>query len=191
MDKLKINFVIDALMFLCLMAIAGLGLLMKYILPPGREVVLRYGRNVDLTWLGWDRHDWGVVHLYLAFGLLTILVIHLILHWSMIVSLFARLLPDPRRRHRVALVFLVVSLLLIYFPFLITPEEVERGRGRGGGRQRSEVGIFQSGSGGVAGVTDKGCAGCPEVSCQEAGPAGRRLEGRRRFREVFSFEFRG
>ena len=37
MDKGKLNFVIDALMFLCLMAMAGLGFLMYYILPPGRQ----------------------------------------------------------------------------------------------------------------------------------------------------------
>jgi hypothetical protein len=37
MDKSKLNFVIDALMFLCLMAMAGLGFLMKYPLPSGRD----------------------------------------------------------------------------------------------------------------------------------------------------------
>ena len=145
MDKPKLNFVIDALMFLTLMAIAGLGFLMKYILPPGREVWARYGRNMDLTWLGLDRHDWGSVHLYLAFTLLSLLVIHLILHWSIIVGLFARLIPNPKSRHRVALVFLLVSLLLIYFPFLITPEEGQgagRGPGRGGG-PRSQAGGYE------------------------------------------------
>jgi len=143
MDRSKLNFVIDALMFLCLMAIAGLGFMMKYILPPGREVWVRYGRNVELTWLGWDRHDWGAVHLYLAFTLLSLLLIHLILHWSMILGLLARLLPNPKTRQRVALAFLIVSLLLIYFPWLITPEEGPLGRGLGRGRQRSELGLYE------------------------------------------------
>jgi hypothetical protein len=145
MDRSKLNFVIDALMFLTLMAIAGLGFLMKYILPPGREVTASYGRNVYLTWLGWDRHDWGSVHLYLAFTLLSLLAIHLILHWSLIVGLFARLIPDPKTRHRVALVFLLVGLLLIYFPFLVTPEEgPARGRGLGrGGGPRSQAGALE------------------------------------------------
>ena len=141
MGKGKLNFVIDALMFLCLMAMAGLGFLMYYILLPGRKVWVKYGRNVDLTWLGWDRHDWGDIHLYLAFTLLGLLTVHLILHWSVIVGLCARLLPDPKLRHRVVLVFLILGLLLIYFPFLITPEVGEKGRGggRGIGRQRSAV----------------------------------------------------
>jgi Domain of unknown function (DUF4405) len=145
MDKGKLNFVIDALMFLCLMAMAGLGFLMYYILSPGRRIHAVYGRNVDLTWLGWDRHDWGDLHLYLAFILLGLLTVHLILHWSMIVGLCARLLPDRKVRLRVVVAFLVIALLFIYFPFLITPEVGERGGGggRGMGRPRSEAVIME------------------------------------------------
>ncbi len=140
MDKPKLNFIIDALMFLALMALAGLGFLMKYILISGRGAWAKYGRNLALSWLGWDRHDWGDIHLYLAFALLTLLVIHLILHWQQILGLFRRLVPDPRRRYRIALIFLLLSLLLIYFPFLITPDMQERGGGRGrGGGPRSQM----------------------------------------------------
>jgi len=139
MKKIDLNFIIDSLMFLVLMAMAGLGFLMKYTLPPGREVWAKYGRNVDLTWFGGDRHDWGSLHLYLAFTLLGLLALHLYLHWSQIPVLFARLVPEPKRT-KVALVFLILALLLIYFPFLITPEVSERGRGGGGGRNRSEIG---------------------------------------------------
>ena len=131
MDKSKLNFVIDALMFLCLMAMAGLGFLMKYIMPPGRVLWEKYGSNPELSWLGWDRHDWGDIHLYLAFAFLILLVLHIILHWSQILGLFQRLVPNPRWRSRIALIFLLLSLLLIYFPFLITPDSKDRGRGGG------------------------------------------------------------
>jgi hypothetical protein len=139
MDKPKLNFVIDAAMFLCLMAMAGLGFLIKYFLPSGRDAWATYGSNLQFSWLGWDRHDWGDLHLYLAFTLLTLLVLHIILHWRQILGLFHRVVPDPRRRYRIALVFLILSLLLIYFPFLITPESKARGRGgrrsQGGGAE--------------------------------------------------------
>ena len=135
MDKSKLNFVIDALMFLCLMAMAGLGFLMKYVLPSGRDAWAQYGSKLQFSWLGWDRHAWGDIHLYLAFALLGLLVLHIILHWSQILGLFHRLVPDSRRRYRIALIFLLLSLLLIYFPFLITPD---REAPRGGGR-RSQV----------------------------------------------------
>ena len=96
MNKSKLTFVIDALMFLCLMAMAGLGFLMKYIMPPGRVLWEEYGSNPELTWLGWDRHDWGDIHLYLALAFLTLLVLHIILHWSQILGLFQRGLGTNR-----------------------------------------------------------------------------------------------
>ncbi len=136
MDKSKLNFIIDAAMFLCLMAMAGLGFLMKYPLPSGRDAWAKYGSNLQFSWLGWDRHDWGDIHLYLAFTLLSLLVLHVILHWQQILGLFQRLVPNPRRRYRIALIFLFLSLLLLYFPFLITPDS--KARGRGG--PRSQVG---------------------------------------------------
>ncbi|MDO8745939.1 MAG: hypothetical protein Q7J76_12610 [Candidatus Brocadiaceae bacterium] len=37
MNKSKISLVIDALMFLCVMAIAGIGFLMKFVLLPGKD----------------------------------------------------------------------------------------------------------------------------------------------------------
>ena len=140
MEKPKLNFVIDALMFLCLMALAGLGFLMKYALLPGREAWAKYGRNVDLTWLGWNRHDWGQIHLYLAFALLALLVIHLFLHWQMILGLFARLVPNPETRTRLALALLILTALFLLLPFLISPEVQERGRGGGrSGRVHSRL----------------------------------------------------
>jgi hypothetical protein len=129
-DKPKLNFIIDALMFLVMMAMAGLGFLMKYVLIPGKSRWVKYGRNVDLTLLGWDRHDWGDLHLYLGFTLLGLLILHIILHWKQIVGLFQRLIP-PERRTLILLVFLLLAALLIYFPFLMTPEVGELGRGLG------------------------------------------------------------
>ena len=102
MDKTKLNFFIDASMFLTMMALAGLGLLIKYVLIPGRIAWAQYGRQMELTWLGLDRHAWGAVHLYLAFLLLSLLLLHVILHWKMIRGLFTRIhfrsYPQERER---------------------------------------------------------------------------------------------
>jgi Domain of unknown function (DUF4405) len=138
MDKPQINFLIDALMFLCVMALAGLGLLMKYIMPPGRELWVKYGSNPELSWLGWDRHDWGDIHLYLAIAFLILLLFHIILHWNQILGLFHRWVPNPRWRTRIAMVFLLISLLLIFFPFLINPDTQPRRRGGGGHRSQAD-----------------------------------------------------
>jgi hypothetical protein len=156
MDKPKLNFIIDGLMFLCLMALAGLGFLMKYILVSGQDAWAKYGRNLSLSWLGWDRHDWGGLHLYLAFALLILLVIHIILHWRQILTYFYHLVPNPGLRFKIAVIFLILSLVLIYFPFMITPDTQERGRGGGrrsqveGAARPETVAVFSGSSGTVA-----------------------------------------
>jgi hypothetical protein len=128
--KSQLNFVIDALMFLVIMAMAGLGLLMKYVLVPGRERWVKYGRNVNLTLFDWDRHDWGDIHLYLGPFFLGLLGLHIILHWRQIVGLFQGFVP-PERRSLVLLAFVLLAVFLIYFPFLVSPEIGELGRGLG------------------------------------------------------------
>ncbi len=167
MDRPRLNFVIDCLMFVLMSAIVGLGLLMKYVLIPGRERWAKYGRNVELTLFGWDRHDWGTVHFYLALLLLAVLTVHLILHWQMIVALFQRLIATPRTRTIVLWIFVLFCLLLVYFPFLVTPEVQEIGRGRGPGRGWRHSAI----SGNALSVRPG--QGCPEESGRMASaPAG-------------------
>ena len=130
-NKVKLNFVIDALMFLCMTAIAGLGFLMKYVLLPGRESTIKYGRRVELSLFGLDRHDWGAIHLYLGFMLLALLVLHILLHWQMIPGLFTRLVDNSRQRSKIALVYVVLAAALVLFPFLISPEVKDAGVGQG------------------------------------------------------------
>jgi Domain of unknown function (DUF4405) len=119
-DKAKLNFITDALMFLIMMAMAGLGFLMKYVLIPGRERWVKYGRNVNLTLFGWNRHDWGDIHLDLGLIFLGFLVVHVILHWRQIVGLFHGFVP-AERRPLVLLAFILLAAFLIYFPFLLSP----------------------------------------------------------------------
>jgi glucan phosphoethanolaminetransferase (alkaline phosphatase superfamily) len=141
MDKSKLRFVVQALMFLCLMAVAGIGLLMEFVLIPGKEKIAKYGRNVNLTFLGLDRNDWGEVHLYIALTFLSLLAVHLALHWKKVVGLYNKMIPDQKRRNIIALAFLLISVILIYFAFLVNPEvkEVGRGEGRYGIRQQKSV----------------------------------------------------
>ncbi len=144
MNKTKINFVIDALMFLCMAAIAGMGFLMKYVLLPGRESTIKYGRRVELSFFGLDRHEWGAIHLYLGFLLLSLLVLHIVLHWQMIPGLFARLVARSRQRWRIALVYVVLAVALVLFPFFISPEVKDTaGQGR---RYSAQIGSSLAGS---------------------------------------------
>jgi len=131
-DKPKINFMIDIFMFLVLSAMAGIGFLMNYILIPGREAWVEYGRSVELLFWGLDRHAWGDIHLYLGFTLIGLLTLHIILHWHLIPGLYERMVPDSQARTIGVWALVIVCLLFLFFPFSITPEvkEIEPGHGR-------------------------------------------------------------
>ena len=144
--KGKLNFIIDALMFICMMAIAGLALLMKFILIPGKDRLAKYGRGVDLSLLGMDRHEWGTIHLAIGLALLGLLTLHIILHWKAITGLFQKLVDNQKARWIIAPTFAVVSLLLLVVPLAVRPDIQEMERGRSG----------QLAAGNTA------CGGCPE-----------------------------
>jgi hypothetical protein len=58
--------------------LAGTGWLLAERLPRGRE-----GRS--LSFLGLDRHEWGEWHEWVAYGVIGLVVIHLLLNWQWLV----------------------------------------------------------------------------------------------------------
>jgi hypothetical protein len=122
--KPKINLVIDGIMFIVIMAVAGLGFLMKWVLLPGHRINEVYGTNTDLLFWGLDRHQWGAIHLYLALLLVFLLVLHIVLHWDMIVCIFRQMIPSGTVRSVIAVVLGAAGLLLALSPLNINPEIV-------------------------------------------------------------------
>ena len=132
MSKSKINFLIDSLMFLRMAAIAGIGFLMKVVLIPGQDRWIKYGKNVEIYVLNMDRHQWGTVHLVIALVLLGLLLLHIILHWKLIVGLFSKLITNKSTRKLITVVFVFISAILFLFAFFVKPEmgEIIQGHGR-------------------------------------------------------------
>ena len=139
MRKAQVNFIIDALMMLAMAAIIGLGLLMKYVLVPGREADDLYGAGAGLTWLGMDRHQWGLVHFWIGAGLAGLLALHIILHWGQIVCLYQALVRRRGVRTALALVFAGVCAALIGLALWARPQ-VGRRRQEGQGLRRGRGG---------------------------------------------------
>lgn len=110
----------------------GLGFLMKYVLLSGQEAQVAYGAKVEVYFLGLGNHEWGTIHLIIAFVLLGLLLLHIILNWKPIVSMYQRLIGGQRVRKIVTAVFIIVSALLIAFPFMVTSQVQEKVGGGGG-----------------------------------------------------------
>lgn len=123
----KFNLLIDLLLTLAMVLVAGIGFLIKYILPPGRERILKYGDNRDLFFLGLDRHQWGEIHLVVAFAMLALLLLHILLHWQTLLCLARKAVPAAWLRRFLWLVIGVLCLVLFLFAFFISPEQRQAG----------------------------------------------------------------
>jgi len=121
-DKSKLNLSIDIILFLLMMPIVGIGLLIKYVLIPGVDRNKLYGNNVDLEFWGLARHQWGTIHLILGIVFLGLLLLHLILHWKMIVCIFKRMFPNLLSQVIFAFLFVVFGLIMLAFPLFVKPE---------------------------------------------------------------------
>jgi hypothetical protein len=91
MNKTVINYIVDILLFLALIPLAGIGIIIEYVLPP---------ESKKLPFLALTRHEWGAIHWYCAIAFAILLVIHLILHWNWFVCTTKSLFKKKKKVHR-------------------------------------------------------------------------------------------
>ena len=101
MKRLNVNIVIDILMLVTVAIISFSGYLL--------EEVCR-GK---VQFLGMMRRQWGDIHLWASIALLVLLILHLVLHWSMIDGFFKKNIK--RKALRYSLYLLLLALALITF----------------------------------------------------------------------------
>jgi hypothetical protein len=104
--------------------VAAIGFLIKYVLITGEEKLIQYGPFTELEFMGLQRHEWGTIHLIVSLVFLAILLLHIILHWTVILSAFCKLLPRKPVRIMLAILAVAIVLLSLLGPFFVTPEEV-------------------------------------------------------------------
>jgi len=122
--KSKLNLSIDILMFILLLSMAGIGFLMKYVVVSGEVRNVKYGNYVDLEFFGLTRHQWGSIHLILSIIFLVLIVLHIILHWKFIVSIFKCIFPLLFLRYAVAAFIVIFGVIALTSPFMLEPEKV-------------------------------------------------------------------
>ncbi len=71
-----LNFVIDCAAAFLLLGMLATGFILRFPLPPGTQ-------RSHYLW-GLSRHEWGTVHTWISFGLIAVLIVHVVLHWQWI-----------------------------------------------------------------------------------------------------------
>ncbi len=108
-------------MLILLTAVTVMGLLMKFVLIPGYKRNEIYGNDVELHFIGLTRHEWGSIHLVLSIILISFIVVHVILHLTMIASVFRRMISDKPTRVIISSFTGIIVILLVIAPFFIKP----------------------------------------------------------------------
>jgi hypothetical protein len=114
---------VDLTLYLVFCVLAGTGFLIAYRLPHGP------GELREITLLGHGLHDWGVIHTWLAYVAIGLVLVHLVLNREWLTKI-----ASSGRLSRLAAGILVGLLILV--GFLLYPTN-ERGH-------RAEPGIRQS-----------------------------------------------
>lgn len=79
MKKTDWQYLVDTLLFLCILGIAFIGFLMGLVIPKGPTA-----QESAKYFLGLHRHQWGNIHFYLSIAFVIFVIIHLILSWKWI-----------------------------------------------------------------------------------------------------------
>jgi hypothetical protein len=101
MKRPTLNFIVDLISFCNLLGLAITGSIMKWILPPGSAghgYGFRGGRGAGEIKYLWSmtRHEWGAIHFYLAVLFVSLMLVHIILHWTWIKNYFMSLFGFSR-----------------------------------------------------------------------------------------------
>lgn len=136
----QINLIIDIVLLLLLAAMSFIGFLLKFSLLPGSEKREVYGNGVELYLCGMDRHEWGRIHLIISIIFIVLIVLHIVLHWKMIVCIFRKMLPPKYLQYLFGLVLFLIVLFSFLIPLILEPEvQTFPGGKHENGYQHSEV----------------------------------------------------
>ena len=109
MKKTDWQYLVDTLLFLCIMGIAFIGILMGLVLPKGPKAP-----ESAKYFLGFHRHDWGNIHFYLSIAFIALVIIHLILSWKWIKNKSKQVF---KKGWGAALILTAIASILVLFLF--------------------------------------------------------------------------
>ena len=110
MKKLSVNIIIDILMLVSMALMSFSGFLLNGILPHCHG-----GGGKVKAVFGMGRHEWEDIHVVVGVILVVLLVLHVVLHWSVVDSYFRKQIPNKPLR------WLVYALLLVAMLICVVP----------------------------------------------------------------------
>lgn len=114
MKKLHTNIIVDVLMLVAITITSFSGFVLDTLLPRGRGGMARYS-----SVMGMNRREWHDIHLIVGIILVVLLVLHIVLHWTMVDGYFRKQIKSAPLRYALY-VLLAVMLALCVIPWIFT-----------------------------------------------------------------------
>jgi len=109
MKKTDLQYLVDTLLFLCIIGLVSIGFLMGLVLPKGPSAP-----ESAKYFLRLHRHQWGNIHFYLSIAFTVFVIIHLILSWKWIKGKARQVF---KKAWGTALILTVIASILVLFLF--------------------------------------------------------------------------
>jgi hypothetical protein len=118
------RYVVDTLLFICLVGMTFIGILLGLVVPAGPAVA-----ETAKYFLGLHRHQWGNIHAYLSIAFVALMIVHLILSWKWIKVKTRQVFKRGAAPALVSIAALPFGLLLLFW--VITPKDSAAYRSHG------------------------------------------------------------
>ena len=111
-SSIKVNIILDLVMFLAMAVTSISGVVIKIIAPLRRVAHEEWVRSAaEWFFQSWNRRTWAHIHLWAGVIAMGLLVVHIALHWQMIDAYFKKHIAS--KSLRTSLYFVLFLLLVI------------------------------------------------------------------------------
>ena len=114
-NRLKVNIIIDLVMFLAMAVTSVSGIVIKLIAPLRRTAESEWVREAAMWFFqAWNRRTWAHIHLWAGVIVMALLVAHIALHWQTVDGFFKKHIENKSLRtslYMVLLLLLIVSVV--------------------------------------------------------------------------------
>lgn len=125
------RYLVDALLFVCLIGMAFIGVLLGLIISEGPV-----SSGSSKYFLGLHRHQWGDIHAYLSIAFVVLMIVHMVLSWKWIKAKTRQIFKRQATPALIAIGALPFAVLLLFWVW--TPKDADLFRSYGAGAGESQ-----------------------------------------------------
>ena len=113
-NRLKVNIIIDLVMFLAMAVTSISGIVIKLIAPLRRTAESEWVREAAMWFFQvWNRRTWAHIHLWAGVIVMVLLVVHIALHWQTVDGFFKKHIENKSLRTSLYMVLLLLLIISV------------------------------------------------------------------------------